>query len=183
MSDRASSTGSTGARATGRRRRSLAKAVSWRIVGTLDTLILAFLTLTFLGPFLGLEAGHGAIAATAGSIALAELVTKIALYYLHERAWERLGWNLRPDGRDGHGRTTAKTASWRLLASLDTTLLAFIFTGSPAAALSIGGLEVITKLGLYYLHERAWARVRWGTDDAGPATRERGALAAGQGGD
>lgn len=151
------------ARPTGLRRRSLAKAVSWRLVGTLDTLLLAFLTLTFLGPLFGLEAGAGENAATAGSIALAELVTKIVLYYLHERAWERVDWNLRPDGRDGHARTTAKTASWRVLASLDTTLLAFLFTGSGAAALSIGGLEVVTKLGLYYLHERAWARLRWGT--------------------
>ncbi|HUF86605.1 MAG TPA: DUF2061 domain-containing protein [Thermohalobaculum sp.] len=149
-------------RTAGLRRRSLAKAASWRVIGTLDTLVLAFLTLTFLGPLIGLEAGPGQNAATAGSIALAELVTKIVLYYLHERAWERIGWNLRADGRDGHGRTTAKTASWRILASLDTTLLAFLFTGSPAAALSIGGLEVISKLGLYYLHERAWARVRWG---------------------
>lgn len=155
-------------RAGGLRRRSLAKAVSWRIVGTLDTLVLAFLTLTFLGPWLGIEADYGENAATAGSIALAELVTKIVLYYLHERGWERIGWNLRSDGRgnrrDGHARTTAKTASWRLLASLDTTLLALVFTGSPAAALSIGGLEVITKLGLYYLHERAWERVRWGAE-------------------
>lgn len=154
-------------RTAGPRRRSLAKAASWRIVGTLDTLILAFLTLTFLGPLIGIEAGHGANAATAGSIALAELVTKIALYYLHERVWERIGWNRRADGRDGHGRSTAKTASWRILASLDTTLLAFLFTGSPGAALSIGGLEVITKLGLYYLHERAWARVGWAAGGGG----------------
>lgn len=151
----------------GLRRRSLAKAVSWRLVGTLDTLVLSFLTLTFLGPLLGLEAGHGENAATAGSIALAELVTKIVLYYLHERAWERVRWNLRPDRRgrhrEGHGRSAAKTASWRILASLDTTLLAWLFTGSPAAAVSIGGLEVLTKLGLYYLHERAWARVGWGS--------------------
>lgn len=157
--------------ASGLRRRALAKAVSWRIVGTFDTLVLAFLTLTFLGPLLGLGASHAANAATAGSIALAELVTKIALYYLHERAWERIGWNRPQDRhgnhRDGHGRTTAKTASWRILASLDTTVLALVFTGSPAAAVSIGGLEVVTKLGLYYLHERAWARVRWGTQEGG----------------
>lgn len=158
----------TSRRTGGLRRRSLAKAMSWRIVGTLDTLVLAFLTLTLLGPLLGLEAGHGENAATAGTIALAELVTKILLYYLHERAWERIGWNAARDERggrrEGHARTTAKTASWRVLASLDTTLLALIFTGSLAAAVSIGGLEVVTKLGLYYLHERAWARVDWGTD-------------------
>ncbi len=153
-------------------RRSLAKALSWRMVGTFDTLVLSFLTLTLLGPLLGLEpASHAKNAATASHIALAELVTKMALYYLHERAWERIRWNLR-DGaggrhRDGHARSVAKAASWRILASLDTTLLAFIFTGSIGAALSIGGLEVVTKLGLYYLHERAWARVHWGAARGG----------------
>lgn len=153
-------------------RRSLAKALSWRIVGTLDTLILSFLTLTLIGPVLGLEpASHAQNAATASHIALAELVTKMALYYLHERVWERTRWNLRDGGggrhRDGHARSVTKAASWRILASLDTTLLAFIFTGSIGAALSIGGLELITKLGLYYVHERAWARVHWGAARGG----------------
>ena len=152
---------------SGSPRRSLAKAVSWRLVGTLDTLVLSFLTLTFLGPVLGIEgASHAENVITSSYIALAELVTKVALYYVHERAWERVRWNLRTDGRgnyrEGNGRSVAKTASWRVLASFDTTLLALIFTGSPAAALSIGGLEVITKLGLYYLHERAWSRIGWG---------------------
>jgi len=153
-------------------RRSLAKAISWRLVGTFDTLVLSFVTLTLIGPLLGLEAAsHAKNATTASHIALAEMITKMALYYLHERTWERIRWNLR-DGaggrrRDGHVRSVAKAASWRFLASLDTTLLAFLFTGSIGAALSIGGLEVITKLGLYYVHERAWARVHWGAARSG----------------
>jgi len=31
-----------------------------------------------------------------------------------------------------------------------------------ATAISIGGFEVITKLVLYFFHERYWARIRWG---------------------
>jgi uncharacterized membrane protein len=60
-------------------------------------------------------------------------------------------------------RSTSKTATWRIIASLDTTVLAWIFTGNLGAAISIGGLEVITKLILYFFHERVWSRVQYGT--------------------
>ena len=39
--------------------RSIAKAVSWRVVGTLDTLLLSFVVLSFLGTFFGLEETSG----------------------------------------------------------------------------------------------------------------------------
>jgi len=57
----------------------------------------------------------------------------------------------------------AKTLSWRVTATIDTFIISFFVTGSFAWAGSIAGLEVMTKMGLYYLHERAWARVRWGS--------------------
>ncbi|MCB1379522.1 MAG: DUF2061 domain-containing protein [Alphaproteobacteria bacterium] len=60
------------------------------------------------------------------------------------------------------GRSIAKTASWRVLGSLDTLLLGYIFTGSFVIAGSIASTEVITKIILYYFHERGWAHVRWG---------------------
>lgn len=56
--------------------RSLLKAVSWRLTGTFDTIILSWLI-----------TGH---AGKAFSIGLAELATKTVLYYLHERAWNRV---------------------------------------------------------------------------------------------
>ena len=40
-------------------------------------------------------------------------------------------------------------------------ILALIFTGNIGTAISIGGFEVITKLVLYFFHERVWARVKW----------------------
>jgi uncharacterized membrane protein len=58
--------------------RSIAKAVSWRIAGSLDTFVLSFL---FTGS-----------AKLAGSIAGAEMATKVLLYYLHERAWSAISW-------------------------------------------------------------------------------------------
>ena len=53
-------------------------------------------------------------------------------------------------------RHIAKTISWRILGTLDTIILSWIITGSWKLGLSIGGVEVITKMVLYFLHERAW---------------------------
>lgn len=59
-------------------------------------------------------------------------------------------------------RSLAKTFTWRTLASIDTFLLGWFVTGNTTFAFSIASLEVLTKLVLYYAHERAWARVLWG---------------------
>ncbi len=60
-------------------------------------------------------------------------------------------------------RHLAKTITWRILASADTFLLAWLVTGSVAAGGTISALEVLTKMFLYYGHERAWYKVKWGT--------------------
>lgn len=59
-------------------------------------------------------------------------------------------------------RSIAKTISWRTVGSLDTLLLGYIFTGSFVIAGSIASTEVVTKIVLYYFHERGWAHVKWG---------------------
>lgn len=145
--------------------RHIAKAVSWRLVGSIDTLILSYLLITFLGPVFGVELEPHKAAKAAGSIAITEVVTKIVLYYLHDHGWERLRWGLTlVNGRrkESYRRTMVKTFSWRTLASLDTMLLAWFFTGNLATAVSIGGVEVITKLALYFVHERVWSRIPLG---------------------
>ncbi len=65
-------------------------------------------------------------------------------------------------GREAHSRSFAKAMSWRILGSIDTFLLSWFFTGNPKAAGAIATTEVLTKLVLYYLHERAWSRIHWG---------------------
>ncbi|HON52051.1 MAG TPA: DUF2061 domain-containing protein [Bacteroidales bacterium] len=67
--------------------KSLAKAISWRIVGSLDTFMLSYFLIRFIQP----EAQHTAVK-TAGWIAGVEVGTKILLYYLHERAWAMIRW-------------------------------------------------------------------------------------------
>jgi|TARA_B110000977_G_scaffold4245_1_gene5968 uncharacterized membrane protein len=53
-------------------------------------------------------------------------------------------------------RHLAKTISWRIVGTIDTFILSWLITGSWKIGLSIGGVEVITKMILYYFHERAW---------------------------
>ena len=53
-------------------------------------------------------------------------------------------------------RHILKTISWRVLGTIDTIVLSWFITGSWKLGLSIGGVEVITKMVLYFLHERAW---------------------------
>ena len=55
-------------------------------------------------------------------------------------------------------RHIAKTISWRIIGTLDTIILSGVITGSWTTGLAIGGVEVITKMVLYFLHERAWYR-------------------------
>jgi uncharacterized membrane protein len=75
-----------------------------------------------------------------------------------------------PPAHSSRRRSIAKTVSWRGFASIDTFLLGYIFTGSPMTAGSIAVGEVLTKMVLYYFHERVWTHVRWGYVEEPPAT-------------
>lgn len=126
--------------------RSLAKGVTWRIVGTADTFLWSWLIT------------HQPVAA--GTIASLETFTKIILFYGHERLWRLFPWA--PNARL---RSLMKAISWRLVGSLDTFILTMLVTGKLSYAVSIAGVEALTKIGLYYVHERVWRRVRWGRLD------------------
>lgn len=66
-----------------------------------------------------------------------------------------------------HIRSWTKSISFRILATITTIALVVIFTGEILLALEIGLVEVISKLILYYVHERFWDRVSWGKIAAG----------------
>ncbi len=57
-------------------------------------------------------------------------------------------------------RHLAKTVTWRIVGTIDTIALGWIISGDAKIGLTIGGFEVVTKMILYYFHERAW--FRWG---------------------
>tara|TARA_B100000795_G_scaffold39749_1_gene26147 strand:+ start:177 stop:386 length:210 start_codon:yes stop_codon:yes gene_type:complete len=59
-------------------------------------------------------------------------------------------------------RTLAKTMTWRITASLTTFLIAWILTGDILIGASIGSIEAVAKIFLYYYyHERIWNNINW----------------------
>jgi uncharacterized membrane protein len=63
---------------------------------------------------------------------------------------------------DKKRRTIVKAITFRLLATLTTMVVVFLITGDFALANIVGGIDLISKLLLYYFHERAWEKIRWG---------------------
>jgi uncharacterized membrane protein len=53
-------------------------------------------------------------------------------------------------------RHLAKTITWRVVGTIDTILLSWFITGNLTVGLTIGGIEVISKMILYFAHERVW---------------------------
>jgi uncharacterized membrane protein len=66
--------------------------------------------------------------------------------------------------RDSHPRSFGKALTWRVAGSIDTFVLGILFTHSLTLAGSIATTEIITKMILYYLHERVWAAIPWGLE-------------------
>lgn len=61
-----------------------------------------------------------------------------------------------------HYRSVVKALSWRATGTLDTIVVSYLVTGKFGLALSIGFVELFTKIGLYYVHERLWNRISFG---------------------
>lgn len=61
--------------------------------------------------------------------------------------------------RSSNTRSILKTISWRVTASIDTFLIAWVVTGKPMVGGAIALGEILTKLIWYYLHERIWAHI------------------------
>ena len=125
-------------------KRHLAKTITWRIIGTLDTMLLSW--------FISNDITVGV------QIGFFELITKMVLYYLHERLW------FKSTVKSSNKRHILKTFSWRGIGTLDTIVLGWIITGNPLTGLKIGGAEVITKMLLYFGHEKIWYRINYGLD-------------------
>ena len=68
-------------------------------------------------------------------------------------------------GHAGKKRSLVKTLTWRIIASTDTVIIATFLTKDPVIGLSIAGIEIVTKMLLYYFHERGWAALDWGLED------------------
>ncbi|NVJ52219.1 MAG: DUF2061 domain-containing protein [Campylobacteraceae bacterium] len=59
-------------------------------------------------------------------------------------------------------RSVVKSVSWRTVGTLDTIIISYFVTGNLTMAASIGSIELVTKMVLYYFHERAWNKIPFG---------------------
>lgn len=134
-------------------KRHLAKTMTWRIVGTIDTMIIGWLV-----------SGNALVGLSIGGT---EVITKMVLYFLHERAWFKYGYKKDRKGNNimSIKRHIAKTITWRIVGTIDTMLIAWIISGDPTTGLKVGGIEVVTKMVLYYLHERVWHKYKFGLEN------------------
>lgn len=144
-------------------KRHIAKSVTWRVIGTLDTILLAWLISG--DPLTGLQIGF------------AEVVTKMVLYYFHERLWFKIRAGITENG-DSKKRHLAKTITWRIVGTIDTMILAWVISGDPMIGLKVGGAEVVTKMILYYLHERGWYKIDYGLKQRRKRIKEQQELEA-----
>lgn len=128
--------------------RSVIKGITWRITGTIDTMVLAFIVTGTL--------------VNSIKIGLTEVFTKVILYYLHERLWNIISFGRVHGVGPTPMRSLVKGISWRVVGTVDTIIISYFVTGMWFAALKIGLFEIVTKITLYYLHERVWGKVKWG---------------------
>lgn len=66
------------------------------------------------------------------------------------------------ESNESSKRSIAKAISWRVIASVTTALITLAITGKMAFALQVGAADTVTKLFGYFLHERMWARIKYG---------------------
>lgn len=59
-------------------------------------------------------------------------------------------------------RSIAKAISWRVIGTLDTLLISYLITGEVAIAASIASIDFVSKMFLYFFHERIWNNIGWG---------------------
>ena len=125
-------------------KRHLAKTISWRTIGTLDTVLITY--------FVTGEISYGI------KIGAFEITSKMLLYYFHERLW------FRSKIKNSNKRHVLKTFSWRFIATIDTFTISWIITRNLLTGVKIGLIETISKMILYFCHEKLWYRFNFGLD-------------------
>ena len=132
-------------------KRHIAKSLTWRLVGTIDTFIFTWLITGDLSDGINISG--------------ITTLTKLVWYYVHERLW------FNSSIRDSNKRHIIKTFSWRGIGTLDTILFGWLITGNPFTGLKIGGTETASKILLYYGHEKLWYKINYGLDKRNRARR------------
>ena len=130
--------------------RSILKGISWRCIATTDT-ILVVLLITCLTDNCSIE--------SALKIGFIEFFIKLAIYYVHERFWQKILIGKRVTQK----QTLYKTISWRIIATTSTFLISgVVLNAFGEIALYVAITELVSKFILYYIHERIWLRLPLG---------------------
>jgi uncharacterized membrane protein len=132
-------------------KRHIAKSLTWRFIGSIDTLIFAWL---ITGNF---NEGLNVSAITT--------ITKLIWYYIHEQLWFKSSLT------ESNKRHLLKTFSWRFFGTIDTVLFGWLITGNPLIGLKIGLFETLSKMILYFLHEKLWYKINYGLNQRIKARR------------
>lgn len=61
-------------------------------------------------------------------------------------------------------RSILKTVSWRIVGTIDTIVISWVLTREIETALAIGSVELVTKMILYFGHERLWNKISFGKE-------------------
>lgn len=134
-------------------KRSIAKAVSWRIVGTASlALVVYFFTDK---PFLSL------------GISVIDIISNLILYYFHERIWDRIDWGrsfLESFFHATKKRILAKTLTWRLIATLYLLIVIFALTKKLLFSANVVLIDASLNIIEYYGHEWIWDQIKWGRE-------------------
>ena len=77
---------------------------------------------------------------------------------------------MKSNNNETHVRSVIKGITWRMIASGTTMALVFLFTGDLELMAQVGVVEITAKIFFYYLHERFWGSVSWGTLGRTPFT-------------
>ena len=125
-------------------KRHLAKSLTWRFIGSIDTLIFAWLVTGSIKEGL--------------NVSLITTFTKLIWYYIHEQVW------FKSSMADSNKRHIIKTFSWRFFGTIDTVVFGWLITGNPLIGLKIGLFETVSKMLLYFGHEKLWYKINYGLD-------------------
>lgn len=64
--------------------------------------------------------------------------------------------------KDTNKRSLVKGFSWRVVATTTTIIIVYLFFGRLDLAIAAGALEWVAKIFLFWAHERAWIKIKWG---------------------
>lgn len=131
--------------------RSIVKTVTWRIIATITVFVNGYIA-----------SGSWQVGMGVAGIAL---IVNNALYFLHERTWNRLDWRRQLTDNifvDRLPRSLTKLITWRVIATIALFTSGYLVTGSWQIGAGFAGLNLIVNSIAYFLHERAWNNLNWG---------------------